>query len=228
MLKYLLLIIQRLTLDEPLLVKLQIDLVQDALLLGVCGECPTLAPTSFPSALPTNEPTLSPTTFTENCDEEPPICELFPGDLVSRVIFCVQLGGQQAELCVAVENLPLLLGYGECGPCPTVAPSTSPTLLPTGVPSQSPTGITTPPTRAPVTNTTSPSSAPTTLSPTNSPTDDPLLGCDPVIPCGVEDNGVVFCLLGPFERSVEICLPVSDKYLMIILIPSILGYFSDL
>lgn len=187
----------------------QIDLVQDALLLGVCGECPTLAPTSLPSALETNKPTLTPTTFTENCDEEPPTCELFPGDFVSRVVFCVQLGVEQAELCVAVENLPLLLENGECGPCSTVAPSTSPTSLPTGVPSQPPTGITIPPTRAPATNTSSPSSAPSTLNPTNAPTSDPLLGCDPVVPCGVDDDGVVFCLLGLFERSVEVCLPVS-------------------
>lgn len=87
--------------------------MQEALQLGYCGECPTPAPTNSPSALPSSEPSFTPTTFTENCEEEPPTCVLFPGDLVDRVVFCVQFGDEQAEVCVAVENVKLLLEFGK-------------------------------------------------------------------------------------------------------------------
>ncbi|CAB9519918.1 ECF subfamily RNA polymerase sigma-24 subunit [Seminavis robusta] len=191
---------------------LPIDFVQDALGLGFCGVCPSLTPSSVPTFSPTTTPTQAPTGFLDGCVIEPPVCVLDPDDGEDRVSFCLVIGNSQIELCVRVENVQDLLERGYCGPCiqppsvpPTELPSVDPTTsVPTSLPSMQPTGIQ-PSTTAP---TVLPSATPTTLSPSVAPSSDPLLGCEPVVPCAI--GSVTFCLRTELGTGyLEICLPIE-------------------
>ena len=82
----------------------------------------------------------------------------------------------------------------------TGAPTSQPSLRPTGV---------IPTTLSP---TMAPTLAPTTLSPSALPSEDPLAGCDPIIPCDIDEvsEGVLFCVEGEATNdSVDVCIPVS-------------------
>ena len=91
----------------------QLNLVQETLYLGFCGECPTLTPSSTPSEGPSSFPTPAPTEPLDGCEVEPPSCSLTPPDGADRVTFCLLLGNTTIELCVIIENVPRLLDLGK-------------------------------------------------------------------------------------------------------------------
>jgi len=95
------------------LLLLQIESVQDALDLGFCGECPSKSPSSPPTKVPTALPTLAPTGALDDCDLDPPSCELDPSDDADRVTFCFVFGSVQVEICAKVDNIQTLLGLGK-------------------------------------------------------------------------------------------------------------------
>ena len=88
---------------------------------GVCGQCPTMepsiAPTQQPSLTPTQfpsgVPTQPPTDPLEGCEIEPPSCSIAPDGGADSVVFCVEFGDNQREICVPVERVQNLIDLGK-------------------------------------------------------------------------------------------------------------------